>query len=372
MTSNVSHNIKNDSNLLMQSKQNNFDRQKYLHIQEISPSNTIHAFDVEYSLDDLSLSHLFSTTAQYLFNGQNALLPTSTTLEKKHENEHIMTVYNGQNEIRSIIIHDKVRRRTEEFVSIGHNQIATVSSNKYYSKFLNTNLKKLFHFAIGLLNYSQENDEIVSGRIKNPCTEYNVIDLAVVYDSSYCYKVDGKENAEAEIAGIVSLVSNKFEQDGLCLKVEISYLEGYCDVALDPYRTMVRDGVDSNNLLNDFRLYWMNNRKDVNRTVTHLFTATTMADSTLGRGYTGVLCSESTAYAVEEVSWSPELLMKVAVVAHELGHNVGASHLDDCDISSDFLMQPSISEGISGFSEESIEQMRTVIDSRSCMKTVPA
>ena len=349
---------------------------KYLRKQEISSSNTIQAFKEEHFLNNLSPIEVYSKNATYLFNDQEVDLPISTVFEKHDDEEHIMAAYDGHNSIKSVIIHDKVRRRIEELVSIDDDQMATLAKTDYSSNSFSS-LKNIFDFAVGLLQDAEETDETFDGRINIQCTELKVIDLAVVYDSSYCNTFDGKENAEAEIASIVSMVSKKFEQDGLCVKVKISYLEGYCDATLDPYNNMVREGVDSSDLLGDFRSFWIENRKDIERSVVHLFTATGMAENVIGRAYTGTICSKNSAFAIEEVSWSSKLTMKAAVVAHELGHNVGARHVDidynirlGCGASNDFLMQPEITEGASGFNELSIEQMREVIESRSCMRTI--
>ena len=345
--------------------------------QEISSANTIQAFEAEHSLNDLSPLEVYSKNCTYLFNDQKVDIPISNAFEKNDEEEHVMAAYDGHNNFKSVIIYDKVRRRVEEMKSIDNNQIATLAKTDNSSNSFPSSLKNIFDFAVDLLDDAEERDETINGRTNIQCTELKVIDLAVVYDSSYCNKLDGKENSEAEIASIVSIVSKKFEQDGLCVKVEISYLEGYCDAALDPYSNMIRDGVDSNDLLGDFRSFWIENRKDVERSVAHLFTATGMAENVLGRAYTGTICSKNSAYAVEEASWSSKLTMRAAVIVHELGHNVGASHvyIDSttrlgCGVSNDFLMQPEVTEGVSGFNEISIEQMREVIESRSCMRTI--
>ena len=251
-----------------------------------------------------------------------------------------------------------------------------VTAHDERNYFLTASLRFIFDFVVGLFYNADEIYGKMSHTKTNQCSEFKIVDLAVVYDSSYCSSVNGRENAESQIASIVSLVSKKFQQNGLCLKVELSYLEGYCNAALDPYRHMVRDGVDSEDLLSDFRSFWIENRQDINRTVAHLFTGTSMSENALGRAYIGTICSKDVAFAVNTVSWSSSLTLKAGLITHELGHNVGAIHVDlnpnegtGCISSQDFIMTPEISGGNSGFHEESIARMRKVIESRSCMRT---
>lgn len=364
--------------------------------QQISSANTIKAFDLEYSLDSLQPSSIFKQNATYLFNGQYTHLPSSSVYEKDYDDEIILASYNNKQEIHSVIVQDRVRRQTAELKTVGDNKLATIDNNEHANN-VSPGLRNMFKTTISTISSvirSRINDptqatndaQAMNETVTHHCTEYDVIDIAIAYDTSYCNTVGGRENAEVEIASVVSLVSKMYQQNGLCMKVEISYLEGYCEIENDPYSGLMSQNLDSSSLLFEFRKYWNQNRQDVHRTVAHLFTATGMSDKYIGRGYGATICMKASAYSVNQITWSPSLQRKAALVAHELGHNVGANHIDtdnsrrlsttDIDTANsrcvnkagDFIMNSVIGAGTAGFHATSVQSMREVVNSRTCMR----
>ena len=103
--------------------------------------------------------------------------------------------------------------------------------------------------------------------------------------------------------------------------------------------------LDAGRILSNFRndSATQNNNVDLK----HLFTAKDMTGSTVGIAYVGALCySPSYSYGVSQEYYNLTSL----ILAHELGHNFGASH----SASYGTIMYPSISPYAEGFSQDSI------------------
>ena len=238
---------------------------------------------------------------------------------------------------------------------------AFVTTNDF--NILKGSLRAMFH------SFLQPKSSLLVSNIT--CTEYSVIDMAVAYDSTYCNALKGKESAEAEIQSIISIVSDKYQQDGLCMKVKISYLEGYCDSDLDPYNDILNKNEGIQTALEDFTDYWNLYRTDVNRTVAHLFTAHPMSSQTVGIGYLEVACKKKYAYSVNEVTWSDSLDLRAGLVAHELGHNMGAEHVESTGCAK-HIMESTINDGKSGFRDISRASIGSYTEKVTCMRTEPA
>lgn len=293
--------------------------------------------------------------------------------KKETDDKHRLASIEGKYETDTIIFNEKRRAETTELISIGDKMDET---NHHVANILR-NIPSRLNNKFKLVNDYNETSTSKNTKIESECTEFKVIDLAIAYDSTYCDALKGEENAKAEISSIVEIVSRTYQDMGLCLKVEVPYIEGFCDEASDPYNNMVREGVDSSDLLNDFRKYWNNNRDHVNRTVVHLFTATGMSQEYIGRGFVGSLCRKHSGYAIDQITWSSSLLLKANLVAHELAHNAGANHLDASQLpctndSKNYMMNPRIGAASKGFHSSSIENIREYIDSLTCLRTVSA
>ena len=208
------------------------------------------------------------------------------------------------------------------------------------------------------------------------------IKVAIAFESEFCSKVDGSSKAFDIVANVVAAASLKYEVFGL--KVQISYLEGYCNgnrvtsggASSDPYAAMKSEEICSQGILGSFAQYWRNNRQNVDRSVAHLFYGyERTTTSVIGCAWRGVLCWDEWGYAVNEMSFKKSSVLQMVLFAHELGHNAGSSH--DCDSDGtncifDYIMAPSIGE-YSSFSPNSIEQIIAEVQSvipQSCLQPV--
>ncbi|MEM7308989.1 MAG: M12 family metallo-peptidase [Planctomycetota bacterium] len=98
----------------------------------------------------------------------------------------------------------------------------------------------------------------------------------------------------------------------------------------DPYSTS-----SASPLLNQFKSEWIANQVGIKRDVAHLFTGKNIVGSTIGIAYLNGVCSVSSGYGLSQSKWTGSLTARIALTAHELGHNWGANHCNgtsDCKI----------------------------------------
>lgn len=89
---------------------------------------------------------------------------------------------------------------------------------------------------------------------------------------------------------------------------------------------------DANTKMNQFQSWWNANQGSVPRDLAHLMTGP-LNYGQLGVAYYSVICNTSQAYGISYSYWTTNWTNRVAVTAHELGHNWGATHCNsqpDC------------------------------------------
>lgn len=92
------------------------------------------------------------------------------------------------------------------------------------------------------------------------CSSYDIIKVAIAYESRFCSKSGGSQGAYNAVVDVVAQASIKYEE--LCAKVQISHLEGYCDSATDPYYNMFAGDIcgTAGSVLTQFKDYWVRRR----------------------------------------------------------------------------------------------------------------
>ena len=103
----------------------------------------------------------------------------------------------------------------------------------------------------------------------------------------------------------------------------------------DPYTSS-----DPDTLRNQFRSEWENNFAGQERDIAHLMTGRDLDDTTIGIAFIGEVCNRdglinSGAYGLSQSRFSNAMASRVALTAHELGHNWDATHCNgdaDCAI----------------------------------------
>ena len=174
-----------------------------------------------------------------------------------------------------------------------------------------------------------------AGVVASP--SYQVLELATEADLEFVQALGGSAQANTEILNILNMVEGTYNsQLGLSIRVVFQHTWS----SADPYA-----GASNDVILNAFTNYWNQNypNSSVPRDAAHLFSAKSAA---VGRGlaWVGVICSNPMyAYGVSGyVNWAPG---KFLIPAHEIGHNLGANHVDGTQNCANTLMNPSLGTG---------------------------
>ena len=194
------------------------------------------------------------------------------------------------------------------------------------------------------------------------CDEYTIVKVAGAYDSSYCSKMGGAGNAEASIEQMVRDASKFFEVSDVCVKLEVSYMEGNCDSRNDKYLVSPdQEGATRNR---EFREYWDENNPDVTKDLAYLVTATPMKDRRLlGYSIREQVC-KSFPYGHIAVLGGFNQPDPHVLLAHEIAHSLGATHYD---VEEGYLMNKKPKSACHGLDSSSISTIREVVDAADCL-----
>jgi len=339
----------------------------------ITDENFLKIGDEIYDLNDALPYPIYTTESAYMFNGEEQSLPEVRVFYKKIGDEVVTILKAEDGTTDGISIYSEEGDLRVSYENVGDNEFAAIQSNSIDYETLSEN----FHYgdmedkpALNL-RHLVSSDESASGKTKVACDSFKEIELAVAYESSFCSKNSNSKSAsDQKVIQVVAGVSIKYQQTGLCTKVKIIYMEGYCDSATDPYKEFVdlnNSGCGGNGLLQGFQSYWNDNRKDVKRDDAQLFSGTGLECSSgrcvIGCAYVRALCGVS-AYGVNYVMFSGNSNSQQVLVAHELGHNCGASHYNP----SGYIMNPSVNEASNGFSSQSTDSFLQHFDQVTCIE----
>lgn len=185
------------------------------------------------------------------------------------------------------------------------------------------------------------------------------IEIATEADSQYVAQNGGTiQAANTRILEILNLVDGIYERD-LNLTVAVVFQHGW--QGSDPYPS-------TNNLevLYSFQNYWNQNFRNISRDTAHLFTG---KFNTGGVAFVGVVCrSLDYSYGVTSISSQ----FQYYVVAHEIGHNLNANHVDNSGACAQTIMNPVVNNVSSPrFCATSIAEITNYVDAYGgCLRAV--
>jgi len=197
------------------------------------------------------------------------------------------------------------------------------------------------------------------------CGRRRSLNIAVATNADFCQWSGGFKSTVNRIKTIVALASNKYNQQGICVKLKLSAVDVRCKSNDDPYSRMRwhKSGCYGSGLLDDFRNYWDSKMKHIPRVSAHLFSGRAM-DGPLGCASQADLCRRN-SYGVEYMSSSSDINTQGMLLAHEVGHNVGANHLNG----GGYIMNSYLGDGRKGWSSNNVYSISSYLNSYgNCLK----
>ncbi|MCC6284783.1 MAG: hypothetical protein IT439_05700 [Phycisphaerales bacterium] len=152
---------------------------------------------------------------------------------------------------------------------------------------------------------------------------YKQAQIAIDADFQF-FQLNGSSetNTVNDIENVMATVSISYQLD-----VDITYLITQIIVrtssGANPYTSN-----NSSTLLNQFQAHWNANHAGVTRDVAHLFTGREVDGNVIGIAFLGQICNLGSAYGLSQSRFTGAFSLRVALTAHELGHNWNAQHCD--------------------------------------------
>ncbi|MFT7671066.1 MAG: hypothetical protein ACI8X5_003782 [Planctomycetota bacterium] len=146
-----------------------------------------------------------------------------------------------------------------------------------------------------------------------------VAELACDADYEYFQNWGSVSAVQSRIESVINTTNLQYERD-----VDITHAITTILVrssSNDPYSKKRAD-----QLLYQFRDEWNANQSGIQRDVAELFTAKTLAGSTIGIAWLGQVCNLDLAYSVVQSDFNNNFASATDLSAHELGHNWDANH----------------------------------------------
>jgi len=122
------------------------------------------------------------------------------------------------------------------------------------------------------------------------------------------------------MSGVLNRVDGLYNT--LNIDVVVAFQQAWGNPSTDPYTSL-----NASTTLNQLQSWWQSNRGNINRDTVHQFSGKNFSGGTIGIGFVGVVCNApSFAYGLSEDQRNSTLNGRLT--AHELGHNLSASHDD--------------------------------------------
>lgn len=272
---------------------------------------------MRYSLDNLQQFTILSEK----YHPTNEDVINSPLWKKEVNGTYILVIKDAQGKIEHVSVSDNNSR--SDIVPIHPNNsssydddhiFATITMEDYDEEKINTmakNHKEAFKSYTETTNKSSKSDkldiQLLQKSAKN-CQTFKVIDIAIAYDSTLCEKFNrDKQQTERHIQALVGMASHFYEP--ICLKLKISYIDGYCDSSLDPYYKMVR----SESILEQFTSAWRSYRSSVQRDAAHLLTGNNFEKGVLGYAFKSTLCTKEDAFGANYLTWTDNIALRASL-----------------------------------------------------------
>ena len=226
---------------------------------------------------------------------------------------------------------------------------------------------------------SRETDAICGGAVAhdNPVigigaqsggTQRGLLTAEMAYDADFqFYQQNGSNSTTTtnDIQNIQNAVNVVYERD-VGVTFVITQIVIRTSSGSNPYTTN-----DPGTLLDQFRSEWLSNQGGIQRDLAHLMTGRNMSGSVIGIAWLSGVCT-SFGYGVSQSRFTSNFNMRVALTAHEVGHNFSAGH---CSGGSCHIMCASINGcggiGLPNFGTASSNDIANYAAGRPCLDSGP-
>jgi metallopeptidase family M12-like protein len=199
-------------------------------------------------------------------------------------------------------------------------------------------------------------------------TQRGLLTAEMAYDADFqFYQQNGSSttNTTNDINNIQNAVNVIYERDTGVTFV-ITQIIIRTSSGSNPYTTN-----DPGGLLDQFRSQWLNNHGGVQRDLAHLMTGRNLNGGVIGVAWLSGVCT-SFGYGLSQSRFTGNFNMRVALTAHEVGHNFSAGH---CSGGGCFIMCASINGcsgiGLPNFGTSSSNSISNYAAGRPCLDSGP-
>ncbi|GAB4383207.1 MAG: hypothetical protein Kow0022_02440 [Phycisphaerales bacterium] len=196
----------------------------------------------------------------------------------------------------------------------------------------------------------------------------NLTTAEIAYDADFqFYQLNGSNQANtiADIENVQNGINVVYERD-CSITFVITQVVVRTSSGSNPYTTN-----DPGTLLDQFRSQWIQNHSGIHRDLAHLMTGRNLDSSVIGIAWLSAVCT-SNAYGLSQSRFSNNFNNRVALTAHEVGHNFSAQH---CTGSSCHIMCAGLGGcggiGLPNFGTTSIASIVSYAATRSCLDSGP-
>ena len=189
----------------------------------------------------------------------------------------------------------------------------------------------------------------------------------IACDADFEYYVLNNSSVDDTVADIEMIINGASAIYELDVLVTFEITEIIVRAAeSDPY-----DQTDPYALLAQVTSEWENNQTGISRDVAELFTGKDMAGTTIGIAWLNQVCPGLDHYSVVQSGWSSDLAERIALSAHEIGHNFDARHCDYGDFWCRIMCSAlgECSGGYHSFSPTQATRIQSTAAGRSCLDT---
>ncbi|MCC7290696.1 MAG: hypothetical protein IT449_01390 [Phycisphaerales bacterium] len=144
-------------------------------------------------------------------------------------------------------------------------------------------------------------------------------DIAFDMDNEFYTRRGSAQACIDDIEAIVAGMDVIYERDvNICHNITTIIIR---DNVNDPY-----SGTDAETILTQFQNHWNSQQGGVTRDLAHMMAGRSRDGGILGIAYLSVVCNRGSAYGVSWTLFTSNMTQRIALTAHECGHEWGAPH----------------------------------------------